>query len=210
MPFTAQYLKSLQIGSTTLSQNIRLTGDGNPQFSFSIPAASTGTLTTRTDNDTGVVTAASGHGIVTSDTVGVFWTDGNGNLAYRVGMTATVSGDLITVDGGDSVSGSSNLPALNSSVTISKLVTENLGAPVVLSGLLALAIEQGSNETVCQLHTGPAAQAKVNFALDNTGYVSAESPASLFSVSTDTTISAALIYPASTSPGTLNLTFLTP
>ena len=54
-----------------------------------------GTLGTRTDDDTGVVTLSTGHGIATSDVVDVYWSGG-----VRYGMTATVSTNDVTVDGG--------------------------------------------------------------------------------------------------------------
>lgn len=77
-----------------------------------VPVAKVGQLTTRTDNDTGVVTFVTGHGIITSDKVDLFW-----NLAgvpgSRRNMTATVSGDLVTLDGGSG----DNLPANLSAVT---------------------------------------------------------------------------------------------
>ncbi len=54
-----------------------------------------GTLGTRTDDDAGVVTLSTGHGIETEDVVDVYWAGG-----VRYGMTATVSTNDVTVDGG--------------------------------------------------------------------------------------------------------------
>lgn len=67
-----------------------------------------GSLTTRTDDDTGVVTLSTGHGIETADVVDVYWSGG-----MRYGMTATVSGVEITVDGG----AGDNLPAEDTAIT---------------------------------------------------------------------------------------------
>jgi hypothetical protein len=60
-----------------------------------VAAQANGTLTTRTDDNTGVVTLATGHGILTNDVVDVYWAAG-----VRYGMDATVSGSAVTVDGG--------------------------------------------------------------------------------------------------------------
>ena len=67
-----------------VSVNLSRSADGAGQWSPSVSAGKAGSLTTRTDNDTGVATLAGGHGIVTSDKVDVFWAGGR-----RYGMTAT-------------------------------------------------------------------------------------------------------------------------
>jgi hypothetical protein len=78
-------------------------------------AGKAGSLTTRTDNDTGVVTAGAGHGIATSDKVDVHWAI-DGVRYVRRGMTATVDGNNITVDAG----AGSNLPAQDTAVVVAK------------------------------------------------------------------------------------------
>lgn len=67
-------------------------------------AQSDGELTTRTSDTNGVVTLATGHGIASTNVVDVYWTGGK-----RYGMTATVEGNAVTVDGG----AGDNLPDLN-------------------------------------------------------------------------------------------------
>lgn len=55
-----------------------------------------GTLSTRTDADTGIATVSSGHGVTTNDTVDVFW-----NAGQVYGMTVTASDSTtISIDGG--------------------------------------------------------------------------------------------------------------
>ena len=73
-----------------------------------VAAQTNGTLGTRTDADTGVVTLSTGHGISTSDVVDVYWSGG-----VRYGMTATVSGNDVTVDGG----AGDDLPTVASTIT---------------------------------------------------------------------------------------------
>lgn len=83
-----------------------------------LPAGIAGTLTTRTDNDTGVITVASGHGITTSDVVTVFWTGGS---RYKLTVTATTS-TTISVD----VGAGTNLPTANTAVVVGKEITSTL------------------------------------------------------------------------------------
>lgn len=67
-----------------------------------LAAGSTAELTTRTDNDTGLLTVTAGHGLQSADLVDVYWDGG-----CRYGMTATVDVNAVTVDGG----AGDNLPA---------------------------------------------------------------------------------------------------
>lgn len=78
-----------------------------------------GTLSTRTDGDTGVCTLSSGHLITVSDTVSVWWSGGD-----RKGMTVTaVNGSLVTVDAGTG----DNLPATSSAVDVGPDPTATVG-----------------------------------------------------------------------------------
>lgn len=72
-------------------------------------AAQTGTLTTRTDDDTGVATLSTGHGLTTGMVVDVYWAAG-----VRYGMDATVATNAITLDGG----AGDNLPMESTAVTV--------------------------------------------------------------------------------------------
>lgn len=100
----------------SVSVNRDVSGDGGVVKTPTVPRAKIGTLTTRTDNDTGVITAETGHGIISTNKVDVYFEDGK-----RVQMVATVAGDLITVDGGTG----DNLPALDSDVTFMKPQVED-------------------------------------------------------------------------------------
>ena len=76
-----------------------------------VAAAKTGSLTTRTDDNTGVATLSTGHGILTNDVVDVYWSGG-----IRFGMVATVSGNAVSLEGG----AGDNLPAQDAAVTVVK------------------------------------------------------------------------------------------
>lgn len=76
-----------------------------------LAAGSAGTLTTRTDNDTGEVTLTAGHGQVTG-TYDVFW---NGATpGSRRGMAGTVTVNALALDGGTG----DNLPIATTAVVV--------------------------------------------------------------------------------------------
>lgn len=108
---------TVQCGGVSVQSTITREEEGSvTPYNSTIAAGSSGTLTTRTDDNTGVVAAATGHGIVTSDTVDVYWAAG-----VRYGMTATVSGDNITVDLG----AGDVLPAATTALVITKQIEVN-------------------------------------------------------------------------------------
>jgi hypothetical protein len=82
-----------------------------------LPAGKSGTLTTRTDDNTGVLTVASGHGITASDTVDVYWSTGR---RYGVDVTA-VGATTIDIDLGSG----DNLPAASTAIVVCKQVVVN-------------------------------------------------------------------------------------
>ena len=100
------------------AQGIRIAGNvskaatvGIEPIDTVLPVGQAGTLTTRTDNDTGVATLSTGHGIISTDKVDVFWTGGS-----RYNMTATVATNAVTVDGGSG----DNLPAQDTVLVVTK------------------------------------------------------------------------------------------
>jgi len=86
-----------------------------------IPAAKSGSLTTRTDADTGVATMSAGHGIVTGDRIDVYWTEA-GVAGCRRGMAATVATNAVTIDGG----AGDNLPTQGTTVILAVAQEFNL------------------------------------------------------------------------------------
>jgi len=82
-----------------------------------LAAAATGSLTTRTDNTTGTLTMAAGHGITTGSTIDLYFSGGS-----RTSVTAgTVSGNSVPISSGSG----SNLPALNAAVTAMVQVSQD-------------------------------------------------------------------------------------
>lgn len=85
-----------------------------------VAAATTGTVTARTDNDTGSVTLATGHGITTGGKLDIYWSE-SGVRKRRINMTVgTVAGDVVPLDGGTG----DNFPALTTAVTAMRPQTE--------------------------------------------------------------------------------------
>jgi hypothetical protein len=113
----ATYSVSLAAGGVSIQQSVARTGDHPQGYEVSLPVGKAGTLTTRTDNDTGVLTVASGHGITASDFVDVYW---NGGVRYGMDVTATTA-TTISVDLG----AGDNLPAQDTTIVVTKQVVIN-------------------------------------------------------------------------------------
>lgn len=102
----------------SINQSVVRSGDSKIELEVSLPAGKAGTLTTRTDANTGIVTVSSGHGITTSDTVDVYWATGR---RYGVDVTAQDSTTIsIDIGSGD------DLPSTSTAVVIVKQVAFNL------------------------------------------------------------------------------------
>lgn len=129
---------SVSIGGSSIQQVVTREANTAVAVELTLPVGAAGELTTRTDDDTGEITADSaGHGITTGDTVNVYW-DGGVQYGCTVG---TVSGTAIPIDTGSG----DNLPTLNSDVVVTKVVT----AAVTLDGdnaqLIAIEMEDNAN-----------------------------------------------------------------
>jgi len=107
---------TVAIGGTTIVETVEREADNPQVFDVVLPPGKSGTVTTKTDADTGVATLAAGHGIQTGNTVDVFWDGG-----CRYGMVATVSGDAVTLEGG----AGDDLPIANTVVVVTQQVTIN-------------------------------------------------------------------------------------
>lgn len=113
MPNVGSIQRSITVGPAQYTKNTTLTAKMPISREEVLAAAKAGTLTARTDNDTGSVTAA-GHGIIAGDLVSVFWAGGS----RRSMVAGTIAGDVVPLDGGLG----DNLPVLSTAVTIMKEV----------------------------------------------------------------------------------------
>lgn len=107
---TLQY--TMRIGTASITGALTKSDEGAVQQDVEIPAAAEGTLTTRTDDDTGVCTVDAGHGITDADYVDVYWA---GGVRYGMDVTATTA-TTISVDGGSG----DVLPAVDAAVFVGK------------------------------------------------------------------------------------------
>jgi hypothetical protein len=109
--------KSWVAGIVSGSVSTTITHEENRTREITLPAAKSGTLSTRTDDNTGVLTVASGHGITDADTVDVYWA---GGVRYGMDVTATTS-TTISVNLGDG----DNLPSQSTAITVATQVVES-------------------------------------------------------------------------------------
>jgi len=116
VPETYRTTVTVTINGTAYPSVVDDASNGIERVTPSVPAAKVGSLTTRTDADTGVLTMNSGHGFATSDKLDVFWSGGS-----RRNMTATVATNAVTVDGGSG----DDLPVVSTAVTACKPTTQD-------------------------------------------------------------------------------------
>jgi hypothetical protein len=112
MAVTASSTRTTTIAGVTITTVVNRSEEEASRLSLDMPAGIAGTITTRTDADTGVLTVSSGHGITTSDIVSVFWADGT---AHNFTVSATTS-TTITIDAGDG----DDLPVVTTAIVVSK------------------------------------------------------------------------------------------
>lgn len=103
------YSRGLTGSGLTFTLSSTITSDAAIPFSISVAAAKTGTLTTRTDANTGTLTMAADHGITTAARLDLYWTGGS-----RRGITVgTVSVNSVPIDLGSG----DDLPAQDTAIT---------------------------------------------------------------------------------------------
>lgn len=140
MPFTATQNTTVTIAGITTAGTITRTASGSASQDTTLATAKTGTLSVRTDNDTGTITLDPNHGLTTG-TYDVYWTVGGVNGA-RYGMTATITTNSAAIDAGTG----DNLPIATSPVVLAPRVTLDMD----FSGSLvkAIAINLGTTGIV--------------------------------------------------------------
>jgi hypothetical protein len=130
MAGTADISIRTRVAGVNIDATIRRTDELEQAFRTTMAAGRAGTLSTRTDDNTGIVTVASGHGITDTDTVAVFW---EGGSRHGVDVTATTS-TTISIDLG----AGTNLPAAATAVVIAKEIEHTLaiiGDDIIVMGI---------------------------------------------------------------------------
>lgn len=128
----------------SISQNVPRTADAGGIREVSLPIGYSGTLTTRTDNDTGTVTLASGHAITTGANVDIYW---SGGVQYNV-TVGTVSTNSMPFDSGVG----DNLPAQSTAVVVSVRTQINLDIDGDALSLVAIKQKYASNTITADSH----------------------------------------------------------
>lgn len=161
MPFDTAVTLAVTINGVRYEQAATIVSDSTELKSASVPAAKTGSLTTRTDDNTGVLTMTAGHGFITNDVVDVFWSGGS-----RRGMVATVATNAVTVDGGTG----DVLPATSTAITAMKptsvpmafagddLDALSVGCPLAVSGWVVFKDSGGTVRATYRLPAGTRAK----------------------------------------------------
>ncbi|MBI5864321.1 MAG: hypothetical protein HZB38_07425 [Planctomycetes bacterium] len=131
---TSNLTVSGDIGGVAVNSSFSRTATGQIAHDVTLNAAKTGTLTTRTDNTSGIATLEAGHGITAGNVVDLYWTGGR---RYNVNATAVATND-VTFSGGTG----DNLPVATTALTMAKqqtIDTDFVGNLLVAIGALAAA-----------------------------------------------------------------------
>lgn len=191
---TGTIQQTASVGGLSIQSNVQRQAEGQIGQSVTLPAAKSGTLSTRTGDTAGTLTLEADHGITDSEVINIFWMDAEG--VYHCAYGATVG----TVDGNDvPFTGASGdvLPTEGDAITASLVVeididfdgdlAEMLAAganklahiafrdstPTVLKAVLLLAAE-GWSWISGQGITNPLAGNPVNDVLASNGDTTAE------------------------------------
>ena len=142
----ALYGIAVQVGGVSIQKTVIREADHPNTYEVSLPVGTAGTLSTRTDNDTGVVTVAAlpAHGITTSDKVDVYW---SGGVRYGMSVTAQTSTTIsIDLGAGD------NLPIATTAVVITKQVSIGTAIDGDNAKLIAISAEYASPSSTAVAH----------------------------------------------------------
>lgn len=140
MPDSMSRTVDVAVLGKTYKQRTQVDANNSAGSSPTLAAAKTGTLSARTDNDTGTLTMTAGHGIQTGDKLDVYWTDG-----VRYNMAATVTVNSVAVDGG----AGDNLPSATTPITA--MVPNDEVAAAAGDDVVAIAANSPVKGVVCLL-----------------------------------------------------------
>ena len=121
------------VAGAPFNDTITRTADGAINHEVSLPAAKTGTLSTRTTDTTGTLTMEAAHGIETADLIDVYWDVGGVKGMRHDVVVGEVAVNDVPISGGSG----DNLPAEDSAVTaqVQQVVdTDFVGSKVVMAG----------------------------------------------------------------------------
>lgn len=140
MSATLTIAKSASGVGGSISKNFVRTADGGGIKDIAVPAGKAGTLSTRTDNETGTLTLSNGHGITTAMVIDLYWATG----CRRGVLVGTVSVNSVPI-GADNGGTGDNLPTQGTAIVASPRVAFNCA--VDGDELAALAVQALSAST---------------------------------------------------------------
>lgn len=123
-----------EIAGVTLDRTITKTGDKQQSYVVAINAAKAVSSWVKTDANTAAGAFATGHGLVTSDVVDVYWTGG-----MRYGVVVTMTGDNAAFEGG---TGTDFPASATTGITVCKVVPINCAIDGDLTELFAAHCDQ--------------------------------------------------------------------
>lgn len=130
-------------GGVSIRGKIQRTSDQAPAISVALPVGNAGTLSTRTDDETGTLTLGAGHNITTGAIIDLYWATG---ARYGI-LVGTVSGTSVPIGADDSGTGDV-LPTQATAIVATERVV--IG-PVTLDGdnmsLAIVCLDIGSETT---------------------------------------------------------------
>jgi hypothetical protein len=121
MSMNVTYSVSVSGAGLSIQSSIIRTGSAGISLFETLPAAKAGTLSTRTDNDTGTLTLGTGHGITDGDVVDIYWDGG----VQHGAIVGTVAGNSVPFDGGTG----DNLPDQGTAITVMKQLQAGIHIP---------------------------------------------------------------------------------
>jgi len=131
---TVTHAQSISGGGITIqTMPVTRTNSGTIALEDTLNTAKAGTLSTRTDNNTGTLTLGSGHGITDGQIIDVFWSGG----VQRTVTVGTVSGTSVPIDGGIG----DNLPTATTAITACVQKAINLSIDGDNADILAVVLE---------------------------------------------------------------------
>ena len=147
----ATYSVSLAAGGVSIQNSVARTGDHPQGYEVPLPVGKAGTLSTRTDNDTGVITAA-GHGLIVGDKVNVFWTTAPAGRRYGMTVSAVAGNDVTVGTLGGEIGAGDNFPVQGTAVVITKQVSINPAIEGDAIQVIGLVVESTTTGSTAKAH----------------------------------------------------------
>jgi hypothetical protein len=116
--------RSISVNGQTFTEGVEVDYDNSVDSVVDLEAAKEGSITVRTDANTGTLVLAADHGVITADKICIFWDDDEDTLAEKGARSnvtvGTVAGTTVPIDLGDG----DDLPPVGTPVRVMVLHSE--------------------------------------------------------------------------------------